>query len=84
MTWSDALAYAVLALTYLGLGLGYLPGYRMNRAAIAITGAALLVVTHDHGSLDEFDRVLDVGPWVRAGSGTGSGAAPGAQPGGRA
>ncbi|MER3479940.1 MAG: anion transporter [Meiothermus sp.] len=44
MTWSDVLAYGVLALTYLGLGLGYLPGYRMNRAAIAITGAALLVV----------------------------------------
>jgi Na+/H+ antiporter NhaD/arsenite permease-like protein len=44
MTWSDVLTYSVLALTYLGLGLGYLPGYRMNRAAIAITGAALLVV----------------------------------------
>lgn len=44
MTWRDALVYGVLALTYLGLGLGYLPGYRMNRAAIAITGAALLMV----------------------------------------
>lgn len=38
------LAYAALFLTYLGLGLGYIPGYRMNRAAIAIVGAALLIV----------------------------------------
>ncbi len=38
------LAYITLFLTYLGLGLGYLPGYRMNRAAIALTGAALLIV----------------------------------------
>ncbi|MCV4820795.1 hypothetical protein OFM15_32440, partial [Escherichia coli] len=37
-------AYITLFLTYLGLGLGYLPGYRMNRAAIALTGAALLIV----------------------------------------
>ncbi|MCS7057801.1 MAG: anion transporter [Meiothermus sp.] len=40
----EYLAYGVLFLTYLGLGLGYWPGYRMNRAAIAITGAALLIV----------------------------------------
>jgi len=38
------LAYLSLFLTYLGLGLGYLPGYRMNRAAIALSGAALLMV----------------------------------------
>lgn len=36
----EYLAYLVLFLTYLGLGLGYLPGYRMNRAAIALSGAA--------------------------------------------
>jgi len=40
----ELLAYAVLLLTYLGLGLGYWPGYRMNRAAIALTGAAFLIV----------------------------------------
>lgn len=40
----EYLAYAVLLLTYLGLGLGYWPGYRMNRAAIALTGAAFLIV----------------------------------------
>jgi len=36
-------AYIVLLLTYLGLGFGGLPGLRMNRAAIALTGAALLI-----------------------------------------
>ena len=35
--------YIVLGLTYLGLGLGYLPGLRMNRATIAFVGAAGLV-----------------------------------------
>ncbi|HLO51368.1 MAG TPA: anion transporter [Kamptonema sp.] len=32
-----------MALTYLGLGLGYLPGLRMNRAAIALAGSAFVV-----------------------------------------
>jgi di/tricarboxylate transporter len=36
--------YLVLGLTYLGLGLGYVPGLRMNRTAIAIVGSALAVV----------------------------------------
>lgn len=35
--------YIVLALTYLGLGLGYLPALRMNRATIAMTGSAFMV-----------------------------------------
>ncbi|WP_250121945.1 hypothetical protein [Chroococcidiopsis sp. CCMEE 29] len=34
--------YIVLGVTYLGLGLGYLPGLRMNRATIAFVGAACL------------------------------------------
>jgi hypothetical protein len=38
------LKYLVLGLTYFGFGLGYLPGLRMNRAAIAIFGSALAVV----------------------------------------
>ncbi len=33
----------VVALTYVGLGLGYLPGLQMNRATIAIVGSALLM-----------------------------------------
>jgi hypothetical protein len=32
-----------LGLTDLGFGLGYLPGLRMNRAAIAIVGSAFAV-----------------------------------------
>lgn len=37
------LKYLVLGLTYLGFGLGYLPGLRMNRAAVAIVGSAFAV-----------------------------------------
>jgi Na+/H+ antiporter NhaD/arsenite permease-like protein len=36
--------YLLLGLTYLSFGLGYLPGLRMNRAAIAIVGSAFAVV----------------------------------------
>lgn len=35
--------YIIIILTYIGLGIGYLPKLRMNRATIAITGAALLM-----------------------------------------
>ncbi len=37
------LRYIVIGLTYVGLGLGYAPGLRMNRATIALVGAALLL-----------------------------------------
>jgi Na+/H+ antiporter NhaD/arsenite permease-like protein len=37
------LQYLILALSYLGLGLGYLPGVRMNRATIALVGSAFLI-----------------------------------------
>jgi Na+/H+ antiporter NhaD/arsenite permease-like protein len=37
------LSNVVVALTYVGLGLGYFPGLRMNRASIALVGAALLI-----------------------------------------
>jgi Na+/H+ antiporter NhaD/arsenite permease-like protein len=37
------LRYLVVGLTYVGLGLGYLPGLRMNRATIALVGAAALM-----------------------------------------
>jgi len=42
----DFLQYAsigAIALTYLGLGLGYFPGLRMNRATIALVGSAILI-----------------------------------------
>lgn len=35
--------YLILAISYLGLAIGYLPGLRMNRATIALVGSALLV-----------------------------------------
>jgi hypothetical protein len=35
--------YLLLGLTYLGFGWGYVPGLRMNRAAIAIVGSAFAV-----------------------------------------
>lgn len=37
------LRYLVIGLTYIGLGLGYIPGLRMNRATIALVGAAALM-----------------------------------------
>jgi hypothetical protein len=37
------LKYLVLEVTYLGFGLGYLPGLRMKRAAVAIVGSAFAV-----------------------------------------
>ncbi len=37
------LRYLVVAISYIGIGLGYLPGLRMNRASIAISGAAGLI-----------------------------------------
>ena len=37
------LALPIVILTYLGVALGYFPGLRMNRASIALTGAAACV-----------------------------------------
>ncbi|SRR5579883_130194 len=37
------LRYIVVGLTYMGLGLGYIPGLKMNRASIALGGASLLM-----------------------------------------
>jgi len=54
----ELLALFVLVLTYLGLGVGHLPGYRMNRAGIALVGAAFLILL---GVLD-LEAVLPVLP----------------------
>jgi Na+/H+ antiporter NhaD/arsenite permease-like protein len=43
MSFLLLLRYLTLGLAYLGLALGYLPGLRMNRATIAVAGAALLM-----------------------------------------
>lgn len=40
---NDFFQYIILGVTYVGLGLGHLPGLRMNRATIAFVGAACLV-----------------------------------------
>ncbi|WP_243029945.1 SLC13 family permease [Thermus altitudinis] len=45
----EGLSLLVLLLTYLGLALGGLPGYRMNRAGVALVGASFLVLL---GTLD--------------------------------
>ncbi|HXG14783.1 MAG TPA: anion transporter [Calidithermus sp.] len=42
---SHALTVAVFAASYVGLGLGRLPGFRVDRAGVAVIGAAALVVT---------------------------------------
>ncbi|HEY9599957.1 MAG TPA: anion transporter [Cyanophyceae cyanobacterium] len=42
----QALSYCILGLTYLGLALGQIPGFRMNRATIALIGSAFLVTLH--------------------------------------
>ncbi|MFD3005330.1 SLC13 family permease [Thermus tengchongensis] len=54
----EAVSGLVLLLTYLGLALGGLPGYRMNRAGVALVGASFLVLL---GTLDleEAWRALD-------------------------
>jgi Na+/H+ antiporter NhaD/arsenite permease-like protein len=43
MSLQTLLQYLILAISYLGLALGYLPGLRMNRATIALVGSALLI-----------------------------------------
>ncbi|GAB5603276.1 SLC13 family permease [Thermus sp. FJN-A] len=40
----EGLSALVLLLAYLGLALGGLPGYRMNRAGVALVGASFLVL----------------------------------------
>lgn len=47
----------VVLLTYIGLGLGYLPGLRMNRATIALVGAAALMAL---GVLDLKAAILKI------------------------
>ena len=43
MVFLQVARYLLLGLTYLGLGLGQLPGLRMNRATIALVGSAFLI-----------------------------------------
>ncbi|RUR80853.1 anion transporter [Chlorogloeopsis fritschii PCC 9212] len=43
MTINKLAIYGVLGLTYLGLALGYVPGFRMNRVTIALVGSSCLI-----------------------------------------
>lgn len=36
--------YVLLAIIYLGLAIGKIPGFRMNRATIALIGSGFLIV----------------------------------------
>jgi Na+/H+ antiporter NhaD/arsenite permease-like protein len=45
ITLHRALALAIFATAYLGLGLGRLPGLRVDRTGVAIIGGALMVLT---------------------------------------
>ncbi len=35
--------HSILGLTYLGLGIGYIPGLQMNRATIVLVGSSFLI-----------------------------------------
>lgn len=43
MSFLQVARYFLLGVTYLGLGLGQLPGLRMNRATIALVESAFLI-----------------------------------------
>lgn len=50
----------VIGLSYLGLGLGYVPGFRMNRATIALISSAVLIALGTL-SLDQAWEAIDPG-----------------------
>ncbi|HEY9647049.1 MAG TPA: anion transporter [Chroococcidiopsis sp.] len=49
----------VLGITYMGLGLGHIPGFRMNRPSLALIGSALLIAL---GVLDLHQAWLAIDP----------------------
>ncbi|GGM93113.1 transporter [Thermus composti] len=63
MGFRETLSLLVLLLAYLGLALGGLPGYRMNRAGVALVGASLLVLL-EALDLEEAWRALDASTLV--------------------
>jgi Na+/H+ antiporter NhaD/arsenite permease-like protein len=54
---APTIALVVFAASYVGLGLGRLPGFRVDRTGVAIIGGALMVLT---GVLPWNDAVLAV------------------------
>src|SRR5207253_8754191 len=55
--WSRAIAVAAFAGSYVGLGLGRVRGFRIDRTGVAIIGAAVMVVS---GALPWSDAVAAV------------------------
>jgi di/tricarboxylate transporter len=45
LTWLRIVALVAFAGTYLGLAVGHLPGFRVDRTGVAIIGAAVMVVS---------------------------------------
>ena len=45
LTWLRVVALVAFAGTYLGLAVGHLPGFRVDRTGVAIIGAAIMVVS---------------------------------------
>ena len=45
LTWLRLVALGAFAATYLGLAVGHLPGFRVDRTGVAIIGAAVMVVS---------------------------------------
>ena len=54
MSWTRLIALAAFVGTYLGLALGRLPGFRVDRTGVAIIGAAAMVV----GGVMPWDRAV--------------------------
>jgi len=63
MSFSQLFDALVVLLTYVGIALGRVPRLRMNRATIALTGAAVLVVTHALTE-DQMFKALDLGTLI--------------------
>src|SRR5947209_12391349 len=55
--WSGAIAVAAFVASYVGLGLGRVPPFRVDRTGVAIIGATLMVVS---GALPWPDAVAAV------------------------
>jgi hypothetical protein len=43
--WSRAIAVAAFVASYVGLGLGRVPGFRVDRTGVAIIGATVMVAS---------------------------------------
>jgi di/tricarboxylate transporter len=55
--WSRAIAVAAFVASYVGLALGRVPGFRIDRTGVAIIGAAVMVVS---GAVPWADAVASV------------------------